>query len=43
VPDLCVIVNQILTGTYATTYPNGAVIDARGLYNPESTRLNCVH
>jgi hypothetical protein len=37
VPDLCAIINQILTASYSTGYPNGAVIDARGLYNPNPT------
>ena len=31
VPDLCGLLNTFLTGSYGTTYPNGAVIDARGL------------
>jgi hypothetical protein len=36
VPDLCTIIREdILKPSYPTTYPQGAVIDARGLYlNP---------
>ena len=35
IPDICNIISQnILTSSYPTNYPNGAVIDARGLYNP---------
>lgn len=37
VPDLCSIVNTILMSGYSNTYPNGAVIDTRGLYNSSST------
>jgi hypothetical protein len=34
VPDICSIISgSILTSSYATDYPYGAVIDARGLYN----------
>jgi len=32
--DMCTLLqNNIFTSTYGTTYPNGAVIDARGLVN----------
>jgi hypothetical protein len=36
-PDICLILKTILTSSYSTGYPNGAVIDARGLYNSSST------
>jgi hypothetical protein len=46
-PDLCGIISiNILNSSYATKYPNGAVIDARGLYNPDpssttTTKIAC--
>ena len=46
-PDLCGIISiNILNSSYATNYPNGAVIDARGLYNPDpssttTTKIAC--
>jgi hypothetical protein len=41
-PDLCNIISvNILNGTYPSNYPNGAVIDARGLYNANGSVINC--
>jgi hypothetical protein len=44
-PDPCTILQSILSSGYgSTTYPNGAVIDARGLYNSHtpSAGLSCL-
>jgi hypothetical protein len=42
VPDLCGIINGILTASsYSTNYPNGAVIDARGLVDPGGGSVLC--
>ena len=42
-PDLCVAINGILTSTnYSRNYPNGAVIDVRGILPPVgTTALTC--
>jgi len=44
-PDLCLLINNILTSVYfnySQQYPNGAVIDARGLVYPKSlTQIVC--
>src|SRR5580692_5655939 len=37
-PDLCGIINNILTSNYSQNYPNGAVIDARGLVYPKAQK-----
>ena len=46
-PDICVAINNILTSTgsqgYSTLYPDGAVIDARGLLIPRRVTATAMH
>jgi hypothetical protein len=38
-PDICAIIDNILTNNYSGKYPNGAVIDARGLYDSVDSQV----
>jgi hypothetical protein len=43
-PDVCAAINSVFTSStvkYATTYPNGAVIDARGVLPLAGQNLKC--
>jgi hypothetical protein len=41
-PNICTVLNFVLTRVVKTTYPNGAVIDARGLPNSTpTTSMTC--